>query len=239
MSPVARSATPTLSHSREDQVRKVKNRMAAPRFQMMLMLAVTGGVGFLTSYMLLQAGMDSMAARYPIAVGVAYLVFFLLLRIWISLQHDPLEHVGDILDAADAVEGVASLADGGQVGSTPHSDSDLPSFGFDLADGDSVVFLVVVAAVGAVALGAVFYVLYLAPLLLAEVLVDGVLLVGLYRRLKRPQPQYWVFGAIRRTWVPAAIVAVTFFVAGAVFQDLAPGARSIGGVWKAVSSEQR
>lgn len=241
----------TLSHkhrrpfSREDQVRKVRNRMAAPRFQMMLLLAVTGGVGFLTSYMLLQAGMDSMAARYPIAVGVAYLVFFLLLRIWISLQHDPLEHVGDILDAGDAVEGVASLADGigsgggGPVGLTPHPDADLPSFDFGLGDGDSLVFLVVVAAVGAVALGAVFYVLYLAPLLLAEVLVDGVLLVGLYKRLKRPQPQYWVFGAIKRTWVPAAVVAVTFFVAGMVFQDLAPGARSIGGVWKAVSSEQR
>lgn len=250
MSPLTPAAA-SISHkkrrlfSREDQVRKMRNRLTAPRFQMMILLAITGGAGFLTSWALLRGGMDSMALRYPIAVGTGYLVFFVLLRIWIALQRDPLEHLGDALDGWG--EGVGELPElfsptgrSGGSGSVSHGSSsnwnlDLPDF--DLGDGEALAFLVVVAIVAVLGLGVVIYALYLAPLLLAEVLVDGVLLVGLYKRLNRPQPTYWAFGAIKRTWVAALIVAVTFFLAGAYFQKAAPEARSIGGVWKAVSSD--
>ncbi|HET9228604.1 MAG TPA: hypothetical protein VFR31_18140 [Thermoanaerobaculia bacterium] len=220
--------------SREDQVRKVKDRLSAPRFQMMILLALTGGAGFLTSWGLLRGGMDSMALRYPIAVGAGYLVFFLLLRIWIELHRDPLDHIVDVVDGCGELPEL--IVPSGH-SSSSSGDFDLPDFG--VGDGEALVFLVVVAIVAVLGLGVVIYALYLAPLLLAEVLVDGVLLVGLYKRLNRPQPTYWAFGAIKRTWVAAAIVAVTFFFAGAYFEKAAPEARSIGGVWKAVSSESQ
>ncbi len=230
MSPIAQPA-PARQHrfpTREQLVEKAKARMAVPRVQMMLLLSAAGGAGFLASYGLLKLGLDQMALRYPLAVGVAYLVFFLLLRLWLTLQSDP----EDSLDGLDLAVDVADGLDAMHV-STPSG----PSLDLDVPDFDEGIFLVVIAAVAAVVLGAVFYVIYLAPLLLAEVLVDGVLLVAFYKRLKRPEPEHWALCAVRRTWIPAIIVAVTFFFAGVVFQSLAPEARSIGGVWKSVSSD--
>lgn len=239
MSPIARPA-PTRQlrfPSRERLVEKVKDRMAVPRVQMVLLLAAAGGAGFLASYGLLQLGLDRMALRYPLAVGAAYLVFFLLLRLWLSLQDDPDECSMDGLDLA------VDVADAGLDAMSLRPSPSMPaakpggtSLDLDVPDLDEGIFLIVLAAVAAVVLGAVFYVIYLAPLLLAEVLVDGVLLVGFYRKLKGPEPEHWALCAVRRTWIPAIIVAVTFFFAGAVFENLAPEARSIGGVWQAVSS---
>lgn len=233
MSPIAQPASTRQLRipARERLVEKAKARMAAPRFQMMLLLAATGGAGFFASYGLLQLGVDRMALRYPLAVGAAYLVFFLLLRLWLALQQDP--DLDLVVDVADAGVDVMSF---GSSPPTPAAQSSGPSLDLGVPDFDEGIFLIVLAAVAAVVLGAVVYVIYLAPLLLAEVLVDGVLLVGFYRRLKGPEPEYWALCAVRRTWIPAIIVAVTFFFAGVVFENLAPEARSIGGVWQSVSS---
>lgn len=240
MSPIARPA-PTRQlrfPSREQLVEKAKARMAVPRVQMMLLLAATGGAGFLASYGMLQLGVDRMALRYPLAVGIAYLVFFLLLRLWLSLQDDTDEYPVDGLDLA--VDAADAGLDAMSFGSSPSiSKSGGTSLDLDVPDLDEGIFLIVLAAVAAVVLGAVFYVIFLAPLLLAEVLVDGLLLVGFYKKLKGPEPEHWALCAVRRTWIPAIIVAVTFFFAGVVFENLAPDARSIGGVWKAVSSDSQ
>lgn len=245
MSPIARPA-PTRQlrfPTREQLVEKAKARMAVPRVQMMLLLAAAGGAGFLVSYGLLQFGVDRMALRYPLAVGVAYLVFFLLLRLWLAFQREPVECTLDGLDlAVDAADaGVDVLSAAGQpfapMPVAPRSER--PSLDLDVPDLDEGIFLIVLAAVAAVVLGAVFYVIYLAPLLLAEVLVDGLLLVGFYKKLKGPEPEHWALCAVRRTWIAALVVAVTFFFAGVVFENLAPEARSIGGVWQAVSSDSQ
>jgi hypothetical protein len=241
MSPIAQPASTRQLRlpTREQLVEKAKARMAVPRVQMMLLLSAAGGAGFLTSYGLLQLGLDRMALRYPLAVGVAYLVFFLLLRLWLSLQGDPDEYSLDGLDSAvDAADvGLDVVSSFESSPPMPAAEPGGPSLDLGVPDLDEGIFLIVLAAVAAVVLGAVVYVIYLAPLLLAEVLVDGVLLVGFYRRLKRPEPEHWALCAVRRTWIPAIIVAVTFFFAGVVFQSLAPEARSIGGVWKSVSSD--
>lgn len=236
MSPIARPATARQVRfpNREQLVEKVKDRMAVPRVQMVLLLAATGGAGFLASYGLLQLGVDPMALRYPLAVGIAWLVFFLLLRLWLAFQHD-----SDELSPVDGLDLAAEGADALSLGSSPRmpvANSSGPSLDLDVPDLDEGIFLIVLAAVAAVVLGAVVYVIYLAPLLLAEVLVDGLLLVGFYKKLKGPEPEHWALCAVRRTWVPALVVAVTFFLAGLYFQSVAPEARSIGGVWKSVSS---
>ena len=246
MSPIAQPASTRQVRfpTREKLVEKAKARLAMPRVQMMLLLAATGGAGFLASYGLLQLGVDRMALRYPLAVGIAYLVFFLLLRLWLALPRDTVEYGLDGLDLAADV-GHAGLDTLGAAGrpSTPmpvaSSSKGSSSLDVGVPDLDEGIFLIVLAAVAAVVLGAVFYVVYLAPLLLAEVLVDGLLLVGFYKKLKGPEPEHWALCAVRRTWIPALIVAVTFFFAGVVFESLAPEARSIGGVWKAVSSDSQ
>lgn len=46
-----------------------------PRLQMGLIVALTGGVGLLCSFVLLRLGMSTMALRYPLALLGAYVFF--------------------------------------------------------------------------------------------------------------------------------------------------------------------
>nr|MBA3240311.1 hypothetical protein [Acidobacteriota bacterium] len=70
------------------------------------------------------------------------------------------------------------------------------------------------------------YVVYLAPALLAEILVDGLLVSGLYRRVKDPVPGNWLLGAVRRTLVPVLLTLVCFIAAGYLLNYIAPEART-------------
>jgi hypothetical protein len=104
-------------------------------------------------------------------------------------------------------------------------------FSLDLDGDDLVVILAVIAAIGA-AIGASIYVIVSAPTLLAEILFDGALSTGLYRRLRVLDHHQWWEDALRRTWIPAVIVALFFGVAGYLMQRYAPEAASIGMVWQ-------
>lgn len=127
---------------------------------------------------------------------------------------------------------------GGGVGSSKGSGSGF-SFSLDLDDSGFLVVLAILA-IAVAAFGAAIYLIWSAPILLAEVLVDGLIMTGLYRRLKRTEdPDHWMVGAVRRTWIPALVVVILFSFAGWLLQRAVPDARSIGGAWKAVSSESR
>jgi hypothetical protein len=269
--------------SRERLIEKARERLlrqGLPRLQMSILLALTGASGFLTSFILLKAGVGSMALRYPVAVMVAYGVFLLLLRVWLAIQKDGWGDVTDFVDGGDladiAVDGVTSVGEaagggfsggggsfGGAGASTsfqapaPLASSPPPApmavrsasaggkssgggkglgLSFDLDDSGFLVLLAVLILAVAV-LGAAFYVLWTAPVLLAEVLVDGLILTGLYRRLRKTEePAHWILGAVRRTWIPALAVAVLFSFAGHLLQKAVPEARSIGPAMKAVSA---
>jgi hypothetical protein len=55
-----------------------------------------------------------------------------------------------------------------------------------------------------------------------------VLLVsGLYHRLRRIESANWLNTAVRKTWIPIAIVAVVFTVGGYAMQKMVPQADSI------------
>ena len=113
--------------------------------------------------------------------------------------------------------------------------------GIDLFDADSegcVFFLLALALVVAGTLAAL-YVVYAAPLLLAEILVEGVLLSGLYRGMKRARyvGGDWLGAAVRRTWLAVLLTLVTFAAAGYFLQRAAPRARSIGEAWRMVGSD--
>ncbi|HSG41326.1 MAG TPA: hypothetical protein VLE27_16920, partial [Thermoanaerobaculia bacterium] len=74
------------------------------------------------------------------------------------------------------------------------------------------------------------------PVLLAEVLVDGLIMTGLYRRRRKTgEPAHWLLGAVRRTWTPALAVAILFSFAGHLLQEAVPEARSIGPALEAMS----
>ena len=90
----------------------------------------------------------------------------------------------------------------------------------------------VIALIGG--LVASLYVIYIAPVLLAEILVDGVLISLLYKRVKGIEQTYWLRTAVKRTLIPAFLVAFFFTIAGFAMQKAVPQAHSIGEVWKLV-----
>lgn len=108
-----------------------------------------------------------------------------------------------------------------------------PSFGLDLGALDDGAWVLIPAALAAaVALGAAIYVVYIAPVLFAELLLDAALAAGLYRRLRGVQGQHWLRSAIRRTIGPAVVAAILLAGSGALMQMVYPGASSIGRVWE-------
>ncbi len=55
------------------------------RFHMSLILLATVGSGLLATRLMLGLGLKNMAVRYPLAVLSAYLIFFLLVKLWLKL----------------------------------------------------------------------------------------------------------------------------------------------------------
>lgn len=223
-----------------------------PRFQMSLILLFTGLAGFLVSFSLLQLQVFRMWLRYPIAILIAYCVFLLLLRVWLwmhgrQLKVDLDESVLDLVppddfglgQTVDAVGG-GDFGGGGSGGSwgesvtssqVSDSSSIFDGLGLDLdLEEGCLIVVALIALIGG--LVASLYIVYIAPALLAEILLDGVLLVGLYRRVKHLEQRHWLQAAVRRTLLPALLCALFFAVAGYAMQKVVPEAHSIGDVWR-------
>ena len=236
-------------------------RKSYPRLHASLILLLTGLAGFLVSFTLLRLGVSAMWLRYPVAILFAYGVFLILLRVWLSLSRPREWYLEDVIDTTLEVvtestdaggagfSGGADFAGGGAGGSWGQSVSTITTtkssvstftstkssgssgFSFDLdLDEGLWVLIAVVALLGAVI--AAFYVVYIAPILLAEILLDGVLLAGLYKQVKSIEHRHWLRSALRRTALPAGIIVVFFTIAGYAMQRAAPEAHSIGEVWK-------
>ena len=217
-----------------------------PRIQMGFIVALTGGIGLLVSFLLLRAGMDSMAVRYPAALAGAYIGFLFLLWLWLRLKADDLPNLGDL--SADGGSGghTPSIKSGGGgdfggggasgsfdgPGSTViESSNPLSSIGdaaSATADADelAIPILAVVLALG-LALASL-YIVYLAPVLFAELLLDGALSYALYHRLRDTERSHWLMTAVRRTIVPFLLTAVFLALVGMAMSAYAPGSRSIG-----------
>jgi hypothetical protein len=114
-------------------------------------------------------------------------------------------------------------------------------FDFDL-DSEGCVFFLLALALIVAGVCASLYVVYAAPVLLAEILVEGVLLSGLYRGMRRARRDSggggdWLGAAVRRTWLPVLLTLLTFAAAGYLLGRAAPRARSIGEAFRAVASD--
>ena len=222
-----------------------------PRIQMGLIVALTGAAGLLCSFLLLRAGIDSMALRYPLALNGGYTFFLFLLWLWIRTKADDYVDVPDLADlvpvrGSGSAPSPFSSGSGGDFGgggasgsvdgpeANPISDSEplsaLGDSAGSLFEADELA-IPIVAVVLAVGLAfASLYVIYLAPALFAELLFDGVLSYTLYRHLRKAERSHWLSTAFRRTVLPFGLTAVFLLAIGAAMSVYSPGARSIGEV---------
>ena len=215
-----------------------------PRAQMALLVALTGAAGLLASFLLLQAGLQTMWLRYPLALGAAYLVFLALLWLWLRTNaQDYIDAPGGLGDTGGTPDGAAlptpvsggggDFAGGGASASfdAPDTVTNPLSDGLgSVADADefAIPLAVVVFAIG-LALSSL-YVVYAAPVLFAELLLDGALAATLYRRLRGLESRHWIESALQRTAGPFLLTALFLILCGAAMQWYAPQAHSLGDV---------
>lgn len=231
--------------TRERAVESMRARLTRegfPRIQMFILVALTGVAGFGASAAMLAAGLDSMAMRYTLAMGVAYIVFFMLLWLWLRtsaadyIDMVPIGSSDTTEDAADIVVGGGGF-DGG--GASANFDADATQSSLEAAaknpleavagvDEGAIPLAVILLALG-LALSSLF-VVWTAPVLFAEILVDALLAAGLYRRLRMLEPQHWMRAALRRTILPFVLTTLAVSAAGFGMQGYAPEARSLGEV---------
>lgn len=235
---------------RSQVVARVQRRLeekSYPRLQMTLIAALTGAFGLLSSFLLLRQGVESMMLRYPLALVLAYAMFLFLIWLWMRTN------ASDYIDAPDLPSSFPSFGDGstmplrsGDFGGGGASGSfDGPTFfaseavppASSISKPISAVAEAEDLAIPLIAVGlalglalASFYVIYIAPMLLAEVLVDGALSFALYRYIRGNDPAHWLPTAIRRTMLPFLATGVFLVAMGAAMSAYAPGARSIGEV---------
>ena len=218
-------------------------RKGWPRVQMALLVALTGGAGLLASFVLLQTGLHTMWLRYPLALGVAYLVFLGLLWLWLRTSASDYVDAapGDLHVAPDHIStpdlvsgGGGDFAGGGASASFDAPDTTgLGSVGEGLgsvADADEFAIPLAVLLLAAGLTLSSLYVVYTAPVLFAELLLDGALAATLFRRLRGLATRHWIETAVNRTALPFVLTAIFLGLCGTAMQAYAPDAHSLGEV---------
>lgn len=244
------SAFPQFHRHRE--IRRIRGdleRDGFPRLQMLLLVTLTGASGFVASYFLLHAGFVEMWFRYLASFGVAYLMFLCLLWLWLRTRAEDYADFPDISGSPSSgsdSSGTCYSGKGGDFGGGGADGSfDAPSESIlEIGDAGSSVGdalgavadaeefaipLIVLILLGALLFSSLFMG-YSAPILFAELLVDGVLSASLYRRLRGLETRHWLETALRRTALPFALTAAIVSASGWGMAFYAPEAHSIGAV---------
>ncbi|WP_342316070.1 hypothetical protein [Lysobacter sp. FW306-1B-D06B] len=214
-------------------------RYGWPRLQMSVIVLVTGAAGLLASFLLLAGGLESMLLRYPLAVLIAYGVFLVQMAVWTRWGSD----ASDTLDLTDLPTG--RTGGGGWSGSGGHSGgggasaswgpssgagSSSSSSGVDLldgVDGDGLPLLVPIALVAVVCVIAAGWVVWTAPALMAELMVDAAIAGGLYKRMRGTQSEGWWWLCVRHTFWPLLGVLLFFVALGVAAKVYAPQATTL------------
>lgn len=228
------------------RIRGGLERSSFPRLQMLLLVALTGASGFVASFLLLQAGMLAMWSRYLAAFGVAYLAFLLLLWLWLRTRADDYANLADFGGSPSSgcsspgYGGLGGQFDGGgasasfDTATTGAALSDTGGTAGDaleaVAEGGELALPLLLLVLLGTLLFSSCYMIYSAPTLFAELLLDGMLSASLYRRLRGLEAHNWLGTALRRTALPFAVAAAIVAVAGWAMAQYAPEAHSLGAV---------
>lgn len=228
---------PPRTKPRRELLAEVRARFIAqgyPRLLVLFILLLSGLAAFAFSAGTLRLGFESMGPRYFFASLVGYTAFLFLIRIWIAFHRREWDPDFDIPDIPGESSGPdrAAFSGGDSGGGGASGRWGLPDdhggLALDVPDADDAWPLVLAAVVVLGSVLAMFYVVYAAPALLAEIALDAALVTGIYRKLRKQDARYWLASALRRTWMPAAIVTVCVSLAGVALQWAVPSARSIG-----------
>jgi hypothetical protein len=178
------------------------------RWHMSLILAGVVLAGLGASRALLALGVRSLPVRWLLVLGIAYLVFFVLVRLWMAYVAStwPAEAEAAARERVDRESGGSYLDYLG---------------GLDFADGGGpgeAIILLVLGLVLALLVGLAAWVVVEAPVLLAEAAFQALLASGLLPATRRLEARGWAGSLFRATVVPLAWVAAITLGTGWLIQ---------------------
>jgi FtsH-binding integral membrane protein len=206
--------------------------------------------GLLTSKLLHELGVDSMAVRYGLAAVVGYGLFFAGVRLWLwyAVRLSPLPPHADIEGFHEVAKEVVDVA--GDIAKECAARDPRPAVGEalpislpaeapdpdgagvdggaldllpDLDDSAGIVLAVGVAIAIVTALaGASVYLIVEAPAILGEAAFQAVLVVALERRARKAGAAGWTLGVFKSTWVAALVILAIVVVVGFVLDMVFP-----------------
>lgn len=205
-------------------------------------LFVTALAGFLASVLLLKAGLGQMWLRYPLAVLLAWGVFLGLVRLWAEVERSTMRMDEELARPDSPGEEEAPARESVWRGKVPETDPDewwfwrgVLDFLSNFLEFEGCLIVGAIVAVMAMAAGAAIAIggmILQAEALLAEVLLDAVLITALYQRLRKKELDWWTSGVLRQTIKPVLMIMGCLVIAGVFAHHYAPEARSVGGVWR-------
>lgn len=237
------------------------SRAEYPRTLMLGLVGIASSVGFLITAGMLALGVASPWIRYPTAAVGGYASFLVFVWMWLAWRRgdrnwdlhldgvDQLGSVPDGIESASAFGGGGGFSGGGSSASVGAPDQATALVGHateakasvlehalgaagDADEGVVVLVPLVIAAALLIGLGATVSVLYNAPALLAEVMLDGAIAAAVYRRVRMRSAEHWSYGVLRRTWKPMLAITITLFALGVAIPLLVPGADSVGDLFR-------
>lgn len=223
------------------RMRQYLLRHRSPRSLLSAIMALTALAGFGFSFGLLKLGLGQMWLRYPLAVLGAWIVFLLLVRAWAEREHAEIRmdeqfvELGPKDDIFDGKPGRNVLSDGENRGRWWDWFDWLNPFEFlDAEAAGCLVGLVVVILIFALggAVMAIGGLIVHAEVLLAEVLLDVLLVSALNKRLHKLDERWWLSGVMGQTVGPVVITMAFLMAAGYLMQLYAPEADTVGDVWR-------
>lgn len=241
---------------RQRRVARLQNLIEArsnPRFALFFIIFLAGVSGFVTSVSLLQMGLTHMGIRYPLALLVAYLVFLFLLWLWLRTREDPSDIADLPLQSGGSGGSSCSEANipilrpgggnfGGGGASADFGSGDVAGTVVkskaEIAEGATETVIaaagegcgvVVLVFVGIAAISAVLvWILSMAPIFLAEIVLDAILIATLYKRLRKVDGAYWLQAMVRRTRFSFLVAVCIAGIGGTVLHWYAPEAQTLG-----------
>jgi hypothetical protein len=204
---------------------------------------LTLGVMWLATAALRHGGVQSLAVRYTAVLGVGYLVYLLLLRVWAGMlvsEEAPEVNMDDLYWPDGGGRGGGQAGDGchgggaGDVGDAGSALGDVASGALEAAgaaDEGAIVIIPVLAvftAVVAMLLGAGCLLLaYFGTEALLAASVELAFAYTVARTAVRVEREGWLLAAIRLTWKPLLGALVSAVLLGALVDHFAPQAHTL------------
>jgi hypothetical protein len=205
---------------------------------MAAVLTLAAVVGVSCSITLQFCGLSAMWLRYPLALATAYAAFLALLGVLVGraarkltgqchhLRHDALRR--QYRKGEPAPPELADFLD-------QFSDG-MQDSGREVRDPRAIPAFVALWLSITVVLICIYFV-WMAPVLLAQLIAEGALITSLYRPLARGLDPHWLSVALEETGGPTVIMAACLALTGVCFQLHAPAATNIVDVWRSVAQQ--